>query len=167
MSYGGRGHSYFGRGHEHHSDPDYRSRSRERSVVSSRGGFSGTCGPQYGNNFDNLNLNNLPSAASVDTTAPLGMELPPTAVADKCLNHTASHTHKMANKTAVVKEPLSDKFGILENFNESWLCFFTTSEVMSKHGSKLNLRESLPPGTQVGVNTTLIDKEKKIKVDCQ
>ena len=160
MSYGGRGPTYFGRGHEHHSDPDYRSRSRERSAVPSQGGFSRTSGPHYGKNNENyLNLNNVPTAVPVDTTAPVSMGLPSTV--------TASHSRKMVNKTAVVKELLSDKFGILENYHESWLCFFTTSEVVSKHGSKSNVKESLPPGTQVGINATLVDKEKKIKVGCQ
>ena len=165
MSYGARGSSYFGRGHEHHKDPDCRSRER---LVSSQGGFSGTIYPQYGKDTKTYLIpNNLPSDASVVTSAPLEMGLPSTANAKSSLNYTSSHSLKMVNKTAVVKELLSDKFGILENLNESWLCFFTTSEVISLQDSESNLRESFPPGTQVGVNATFIDKEKKIKVDCQ
>ena len=72
---------------------------------------------------------------------------------------TTSFRHRVVNKAAVVKELLSDKLGIL-SLEESWLCFFTTSEVILKHG----LKPSLSPGTRVGVNATLIDNDKKIKV---
>ena len=113
MSHRGRDRSYFGRCNEHRSYSDYRSRSRERSLIISQGRFSGT----------------------------------------------TSFRHRVVNKAAVVKELLSDKLGIL-SLEESWLCFFTTSEVILKHG----LKPSLSPGTRVGVNATLIDNDKKIKV---
>ena len=76
---------------------------------------------------------------------------------------TTSFRHRVVNKAAVVKELLNDKYGILEILSgreESWLCFFTTSEVILNHG----LKPSLSPGTRVGVNASLIDNDKKIKV---
>ena len=151
MSHGGRGHSYFGRGQDNYSDPDYRSRSRERSVVSSHSVFS-----KKSDNY--LNSNNSRSAASPERSAPPRVGLSSTFI-------TKRLPPKMVNTTAVVKELLAEKFGILENLNESWLCFFATTELMSsKHGGQLG--ELLPPGTRVGLNAQLIDEDKKIQVNC-
>lgn len=80
---------------------------------------------------------------------------------------TDSPNLKILNKIAVVKEVLSEDSAILENREESWMCFFTISKVILPRGPFSNLGEALPPGTLVGVNATLIDERKRIKVFCQ
>ena len=105
-------------------------------------------------NCATVGLVDLAASSTNVHTKPLKMELQSF--------DTDSPNLMILNKLAVVKEVLSEDSAILENREESWMCFFTLSNVLPR-GPVSNLGEALPPGTLVGLNATLIDDRKRIK----